>query len=100
MIPKGLSTDYVISYQKFAMSIESYLCEALSQITYKLYKIRNNVDVEYPKEIDLLIKAFNTQYDKRIIDRIMIVNEIDRKFNFDDGYFSYSTSPMLPIKQK
>ena len=61
---KILTTEYVNSYQKFTMSIESYLCEALSQITYKLYKIKNHTDVEYPKEIDLLIKAFNTQYEK------------------------------------
>lgn len=63
-IPKMLTTEYVNSYHRFTMSIEAYLCEALSQITYKLYKIKNNIDVEYPKEIDLLIKAFNTQYDK------------------------------------
>ena len=35
----------------------------------------------------------------KIIDRIMIVNELDRKFNFDEGFLSYSTSPLLPQKQ-
>ena len=32
----------------------------------------------------------------RIIDKIMIVNEIDKKFNFDDGFINYPHSTLLP----
>lgn len=79
-----MTRDYVDSYKKFAMSIDAYLSEILSQLTFKLWKIKKSVDVAYPKEINLLIKAFNNQYETRIIDRIMIANEMDRKLMFDN----------------
>lgn len=74
-----LPKDEFEAYKKFGMFVDAYLSEMINHICYKLQRIQELSEVEYPKDVNLLIEAFNTQYEKTIIDKIMIVNEMGRK---------------------
>ena len=82
------------------MEIDAYLSEILHQLTFKLWKIQKNTTVVYPKEINLLIQAFNNQYEIKIIDRIMMVNEMDKKLMLEEFSKSYAPSPLMPFNDK
>ena len=77
--PIKMSKEYIDSYKKFGVYVDAYLGEILNQICFKLSKIGQYANIQYPKEIQLLFDAFTTEYEKTIVDKIMIINEMGRK---------------------
>ena len=83
------------------MAVEGYLNEIIHQIAYKLHEIKFIIEVRFPEEIHKIIKIFTSQYEIKI-DKIAIVNEIDRKLMVDDSFTnrSVSWSPLVPPRTK
>ena len=77
--PAKMSQEYIDSYKKFGIYVDAYLGEILNQICFKMNKISQHANIQYPKEMKLLFDAFSTQYEKTIVDKIMIINEMGRK---------------------
>ncbi|CAI2365737.1 unnamed protein product [Moneuplotes crassus] len=99
VIPSELIDDK----SQFVLYVEGYFNEIIHQITFKLRKIEDAADVEYPIDIKNLVNMFTTKYEKKL-DKKAIVNEIERKLKLEETFVnrtaSYSPLSMTKPKSK